>query len=80
MARVLGPAPEFLELTKRAPELGALGASVVAVSVDGIDTHRRWIAKRLVRRSVSEILRVLESLGAGASRPAGKGRASPAAG
>jgi peroxiredoxin (alkyl hydroperoxide reductase subunit C) len=38
---------EVLELSKRSPELAALGASVVALSVDGIDTHRRWIAEKL---------------------------------
>jgi alkyl hydroperoxide reductase subunit AhpC len=35
------------ELSKRAPELAALGAAVVAVSVDGVETHRRWIAEQL---------------------------------
>lgn len=34
---------EVRELSKRARELDALGASVVAVSVDGLETHRRWI-------------------------------------
>jgi alkyl hydroperoxide reductase subunit AhpC len=38
---------EVLELSKRAPELAALGASVLAISVDDVDTHRRWIAERL---------------------------------
>lgn len=38
---------EVLELSKRAPELAALGASVVALSVDDVETHRRWIAEKL---------------------------------
>lgn len=38
---------EVLELSKRAPELAALGAAVLAVSVDDVDTHRRWIAEKL---------------------------------
>jgi alkyl hydroperoxide reductase subunit AhpC len=38
---------EVRELSKRAPELAALGAAVVAVSVDDLDTHRRWIAEQL---------------------------------
>lgn len=38
---------EVLELSKRTPELAALGAAVVAVSVDDVDTHRRWIAEVL---------------------------------
>lgn len=38
---------EVLELSKRTPELAALGAAVVAVSVDGVDTHQRWIAQEL---------------------------------
>ncbi len=38
---------EVLELSKRAQELADLGAAVVAVSVDDVDTHRRWIAEKL---------------------------------
>jgi len=38
---------EVLELSKRAAELADLRAAVVAVSVDGVDTHRRWIAEVL---------------------------------
>jgi alkyl hydroperoxide reductase subunit AhpC len=38
---------EVLELSKRAREFGDLGASVVAVSVDDLDTHRRWVAEVL---------------------------------
>jgi peroxiredoxin 2/4 len=38
---------EVKELSKRAPELSALGASVMALSVDDVDTHRRWIAEKL---------------------------------
>ncbi len=38
---------EVLELSKRSPELAALGAAVIAVSVDDLDTHRRWIAEEL---------------------------------
>lgn len=38
---------EIRELSKRARELAALGADVVAVSVDDLDTHRRWIAEVL---------------------------------
>jgi peroxiredoxin 2/4 len=38
---------EVLELSKRTPELAALGASVVAVSVDDVETHRRWIREKL---------------------------------
>jgi peroxiredoxin 2/4 len=38
---------EVLELSKRAPELAAAGASVVALSVDDVDTHRRWIEEKL---------------------------------
>lgn len=38
---------EVLELSKRAREFSDLGASVVAASVDDVDTHRRWIAERL---------------------------------
>ncbi len=112
---------EIRELSKRAREFAALGASVVAVSVDDLDTHRRWIAEVLgpiavplaadpgrenarawgalleregvaaratfvvdpagvvrhsafydlaVGRSISEILRVIEALRAGAPSPA----------
>jgi alkyl hydroperoxide reductase subunit AhpC len=38
---------EIRELSKRARELAALGAAVVAVSVDDLATHRRWIAEVL---------------------------------
>ena len=38
---------EVLELSRRASELEALGASAVAISIDDVDTHRRWIAERL---------------------------------
>jgi alkyl hydroperoxide reductase subunit AhpC len=38
---------EVLELSKRARELRALGAEVVALSVDGVETHRRWVAEVL---------------------------------
>lgn len=38
---------EVLELSKRARELAELGASVVAASVDDLETHRRWIAEKL---------------------------------
>jgi alkyl hydroperoxide reductase subunit AhpC len=38
---------EVRELSKRAPEFDALGAAVIAASVDDLDTHRRWIAERL---------------------------------
>ncbi len=38
---------EVLELSKRARELAEAGAAVVAVSVDDVETHRRWIAERL---------------------------------
>lgn len=34
---------EVLELSKRARELRALGAEVVALSVDPVETHRRWV-------------------------------------
>jgi alkyl hydroperoxide reductase subunit AhpC len=112
---------EIRELSKRTREFADLGASVVAVSVDDLDTHRRWIAEVLgptavplaadpskenarrwgallekegvaaratfvvdprgvvrhvayydpaVGRSISEILRVLEALRAGAPSPA----------
>lgn len=38
---------EIRELSKRARELEDLGASVVAISVDDLETHRRWIAEVL---------------------------------
>ena len=38
---------EIRELSKRAKEFAELGASVVAVSVDDLETHRRWIAEVL---------------------------------
>ncbi len=38
---------EVRELSKRAREFSELGASVVAVSVDDVETHRRWIAEVL---------------------------------
>ncbi len=38
---------EIRELSKRAREFHDLGAAVVAVSVDDLDTHRRWIAEVL---------------------------------
>ena len=38
---------EVLELSKRAGEFAALGAEVIAVSIDDVDTHRRWIAEKL---------------------------------
>jgi alkyl hydroperoxide reductase subunit AhpC len=38
---------EIRELSKRAREFAALGADVIAVSVDDLDTHRRWIAEVL---------------------------------
>ncbi len=38
---------ELRELSKRAKEFAELGASIVAVSVDELDTHRRWIAEVL---------------------------------
>ncbi len=112
---------EIRELSKRAREFADLGAAVVAVSVDDLETHRRWIAEVLgpiavplaadpsrenarawgalldregvaaratfvvdpsgvvrhasfydpgVGRSISELLRVLEALRAGAPAPA----------
>ncbi len=112
---------EIRELSKRAREFAELGAAVVAVSVDDVETHRRWIAEVLgpiavplaadparenarawgalleregvaaratfvvdpagvvrhaswydpgVGRSISELLRVLEALRAGAPAPA----------
>lgn len=38
---------EIAELSKRARELADAGASVVALSVDDLETHRRWIAEKL---------------------------------
>ena len=38
---------EVRELSKRAPELRALGAEPLAISVDDLATHRRWIAEVL---------------------------------
>jgi alkyl hydroperoxide reductase subunit AhpC len=38
---------EVLELSKRARELRALGAEVVAISADPLETHRRWVAEVL---------------------------------
>ncbi len=38
---------EIRELSKRAGEFAELAAAVVAVSVDDLDTHRRWIAEVL---------------------------------
>jgi len=38
---------EIRELSKRAREFADLDAAVVAVSVDDLDTHRRWIAEVL---------------------------------
>lgn len=38
---------EVLELSKRAREFEDLGASAVAISVDDLESHRRWIAERL---------------------------------
>jgi peroxiredoxin (alkyl hydroperoxide reductase subunit C) len=38
---------EILELSKRMPELRALSAEALAVSVDDVETHRRWIAEVL---------------------------------
>jgi alkyl hydroperoxide reductase subunit AhpC len=38
---------EVRELSRRMPELGALGADALAVSVDDLPTHRRWIAEVL---------------------------------
>lgn len=112
---------EIRELSKRAREFEDLGAAVVAVSVDDVETHRRWISEVLgptavplaadptkenarawgalleregvaaratfvvdpagvvrhaalydlaVGRSISETLRVIEALRAGAASPA----------
>jgi alkyl hydroperoxide reductase subunit AhpC len=38
---------EVAELSRRMPELRALGAEAVAISVDDVATHRRWIAEVL---------------------------------
>lgn len=38
---------EIRELSKRMPELRALGAEALAISVDDASTHRRWIAEVL---------------------------------
>jgi alkyl hydroperoxide reductase subunit AhpC len=38
---------EIVELSKRARELAEAGASVVALSADDLETHRRWIAEKL---------------------------------
>lgn len=38
---------EVIELSKRMPELRALDAEAVALSVDDLATHRRWIAEVL---------------------------------
>ncbi|MGC3997368.1 MAG: peroxiredoxin [Anaeromyxobacter sp.] len=38
---------EIRELSRRARELRGLGAEPVAISADGLDTHRRWIAEVL---------------------------------
>lgn len=38
---------EIAELTRRAREFAELGAEVVALSVDDLETHRRWIAEKL---------------------------------
>jgi len=38
---------ELRELSKRAPEFAELGASIVAVSVDALETHELWIAETL---------------------------------
>lgn len=38
---------EINELSKRMPELRALGADALAVSVDDADTHARWIGEVL---------------------------------
>ena len=35
---------EVTELSKRMPELRALGAEALAISVDDVETHARWIA------------------------------------
>jgi alkyl hydroperoxide reductase subunit AhpC len=38
---------EVLEVSRRSGELRRLGAEPIAISVDDIETHRRWIAERL---------------------------------
>jgi alkyl hydroperoxide reductase subunit AhpC len=38
---------EVKELSKRMPELRALSAEALAISVDDLETHRRWIAEVL---------------------------------
>jgi alkyl hydroperoxide reductase subunit AhpC len=38
---------EVRELSKRMPELRALGAEALALSVDEVETHQRWIAEVL---------------------------------
>jgi len=38
---------EVTELSKRMPELRALGAEALALSVDDVETHARWIAEVL---------------------------------
>lgn len=38
---------EVLELSRRARELAELGAEVIALSTDDLETHRRWIAEKL---------------------------------
>ncbi len=38
---------EIKELSKRMPELQALGVDALAISVDDADTHARWIAEVL---------------------------------
>ncbi len=38
---------EIRELSKRAREFADVGAAAVAVSVDDVETHRRWIAEVL---------------------------------
>ena len=35
---------EIREFSQRAPEFRALGAEVVGCSVDGVESHRAWIA------------------------------------
>jgi len=38
---------EVIELSKRMPELRALGAEALALSVDDVETHARWIGEVL---------------------------------
>lgn len=38
---------EVIEFSKRAGEFRALGAELLGVSADDVDTHRRWIAEAL---------------------------------